>query len=127
MSELHPGRHFFLYAKLHYQHTDLLEDARKLVAAYSGSSVEFVSDSDVLDVVCMIALPYLKSPTPQEAFQGVLRRLISRTQSESRPPTVADVVWEMFAVLQNVRVYEGGKEVIFLGNSDPNILPLPED
>ena len=44
-------RHFYLYAKLHYVHGDIVEDLKKVAGNYTGSSPESEKVSDILSIL----------------------------------------------------------------------------
>ncbi len=121
-TDLHPGRHFFLYAKHYYRRGGyVLEDVRRITADYIGCDPQCVSDDDVLTAICNIALPCLLengNSVQYEAWQ-IFHNLIEISQVEDRPLTVKDIVLQMLSVLAVVQLKDAhGNELIRLGEPD---------
>ena len=121
-TDLHPGRHFFLYAKHFYRRGgNVLEDVRRITADYIGCDPQCVSDDDVLTAICNIALPCLLddgNSIQYEAWQ-IFYNLIEVSRVEDRPLTVKDVVLQMLSVLAAAQLKDAhGNVLIKLG--EPN-------
>lgn len=119
-TDLHPGRHFFLYAKHRYWGSNDLEAVRRITADYTGSYPQHISDNDVLAVICDIALPYLlEKDNSVQRVQEIFCKLINTSRVEGRPLTVKDVVLQMLSILAAERVRDAdGNELIKLGEPD---------
>jgi hypothetical protein len=118
------GRHFYLYAKNRYQRSgSLMEDVRRLVAEYVGSDPQSLTDGDVLRVFWEVVYPEIdKLPYRREKLLEIMARLLGNLQLVS----VADLIALMLPILTTVRIKEGGRVLLDLGEPDPTILPLRE-
>ena len=109
-----PNRHFYLYAKNHYQINDHLEDLRTIMANYSNIGREFVQDRYIIEKLLRLVHLHLKS---DEHFVRFVTSFFEvPTVSMTRAVVKASLVVLMFAEVKDI-YYE-------LGEPDPAILPV---
>ena len=127
MVEEQSFRHIWLYAKGWYKRGNLMEDLRILVGHHTALKLAHVTDSDVLTVLCDIAVPYLVTEgNVVYRMREFFRDLIQVTQHKKRPLTIEDIVIKLLGVLQGVRTKRGDEVIINLGELDFNLLPEAE-
>ncbi len=109
-----PERHFYLYAKNHYQMGDYLEDLRTIIASYANIQREYIRDYDIVEKLLRLVHLHLKG---DEHFVRFVSSFFE-VQSNSLIHTVvkASLVVLMLAEVKDI-YYE-------LGEPDPGILPL---
>lgn len=129
---LNPYRHFYLYAKGHYIHSDnLIEDMRALVKNYTGNSL---SDNQVVEgVIIILREEIIQHMSPYE-FSNLLIRICDSWRYPDPPKDsipvnemhhliATRIMYEYLCILMNVRVLDESRAYINLGEADPAILP----
>jgi hypothetical protein len=106
-----PNRHFYLYAKNHYQIDDVFRDMKVLQGNYCGMSLEYISDRDILNK--LLSLAYLHINNLQQFVDFTLRFAGQ-----------ADIRWKIQVCLSVLMTAEVKDIYYELGEPDPNILPL---
>ena len=109
-----PNRHFYLYAKNHYQQGDYLEDLRTIMASYANIQREYVRDGDIIEK--LLRLVYLHIGSQQQFVKFVSSFFEIPAVSMVRAVVKASLIVLMFAEVKDI-YYE-------LGEPDPAILPV---
>lgn len=109
-----PNRHFYLYAKNHYQQDDYLEDLRTIMANYSNIQRELVQDRYIVEK--LLRLVYLHIGHQQQFVKFVSSFFEVPTNSMLRAVVKASLVVLMFTEVKDI-YYE-------LGEPDPAVLPV---
>ena len=109
-----PNRHFYLYAKNHYQIDDVFYDVQKLQANYCGMSLEYISDRDILNR--LLSLVYLHINN--------LQQFVSFTLRFTGQPDIRWKIQACLSVLMSAKVEDIYYE---LGEPDSSILPLSSE
>ena len=109
-----PNRHFYLYAKNHYQQGDYLEDLRTIMASYANIQREFVRDGDIIEK--LLRLVYLHIGSQQQFVKFVSSFFDVQSNSLVHQVVKASLVVLMFTEVKDI-YYE-------LGEPDPAVLPV---
>ncbi len=123
-TELQKWHHIWLYAKGWYLTSDdIVEDLKVLVGHHSAMDTKFLSTSDIIRVLCDIAIPLMMRDQniATDRLRGIFLRLI---QSYSDPTT--RIVRELLSFIAREQVEKDGITLTALGNPDPNLLPLSD-
>jgi hypothetical protein len=124
-------RHFFLYAKLHYEIGDIMEDLKTMVSARSGIDRRYVKTDLIVELLLGVAYPYIKYES--DLAELALSALPSSWSRIARAPQVGseypvfekDIAHGICGYLLKVLGYTKVCDIPFdLGEADPNILPL---
>lgn len=125
-TKMNEYRHFFLYAKYHYEETDVLEDMKKIQANWSGCEPEDIYPSDIISVLSKLAYKYIIKH--EYLFNEFIKNIdpdkdIWWTKKTDDRPQYMRTIEACLSVLRfrSVDEIEGS-----LGEADPNILPLSE-
>lgn len=124
------GRHIVLYAKGQYHRSlDVMTDMRHLVAKYTFCNFQDVTDKDVLAVVSDVVIPLILGGhcggDPERLIKQLLSDLLN-IATRGNFLTTADVVAGLLSPLRTMKIKEGDKVLINLGEPDFNILPAPK-
>lgn len=118
--ELIAERHFYLYAKMHYQRTSTMKDLKKILCKYTGLSK--VSDKDVFSFVFDLAKLHMKPYQWSEAIEHTFFPMFMFKKGTTAKSRFLD---KMISVLSLTKVVDNkGNKVLNLGKPDPDILPL---
>jgi hypothetical protein len=109
-----PNRHFYLYAKNHYQQDNYLEDLRTIMANYSNIQREFVQDRYIVEK--LLRLVHLHVGDQQQFVKFVSSFFDVQSDSLVHQVVKASLVVLMFAEVKDI-YYE-------LGEPDPAVLPV---
>lgn len=109
-----PNRHFYLYAKNHYQQDDMMEDLRTIMASYANIRSGSVRDWYILEK--LLGLVYLHIKSQRQFVEFVTMFFEVPTSSTLRAMIKASLVVLMAAKVEDI-YYE-------LGEPDPAILPV---
>jgi hypothetical protein len=111
-----PNRHFYLYAKNHYQIDDVFHDMKVIQGNYCGMPPQYISDRDILNK--LLSLAYLHIVVDEgSGFQ----QFVSFTLKFAGQP---DIRWKIQACLSVLMTAEVKDIYYELGEPDPGILPL---
>jgi len=118
-------RHIYLYAKGHYQKSDMVEDMKVLLCERSGS--KHITTEDIIIVLSSLVYPYIEN-------QYRFRHFLADLDPESYWKWQCDIsdqytfqkalISKCLAVLSMVKVMEGKKVIMDLGNPDSGVLPI---
>lgn len=130
---LNKHRHFFLYAKGHYQKKELIEDLKQIVANYSMVETQYVTISGICSILLQAVKGFCTSPERFERFMqwqfDVQRKDIFGT--EVYPADIAFIKTCMSIMFDATHAgvdYPGALEIVGeLGDPDPSILPLSRE
>jgi len=117
--------HFYLYAKGHYQKTDLIEDLKKVFAKRSAVPLECCQPRDVAIALLELAWKHIaESGNPEYQFIEFISRLSPVDIFGQERWSGGDGFWKVLLndclpVLRNTKV--AGLD---LGEADPKVLPL---
>lgn len=126
-------RHFYLYAKHHYKHSDdIIEDLKHILGQYVGSDIKYLHATDIANKLLEITGPHIReSQHHLEAFisdifhQADLYR--GKLFGPQMPVETVDLIRAMLSILEFTCVYDDQKKVILeLGEPDPKVLPIAE-
>jgi hypothetical protein len=109
-------RHFYLYAKNHYQNRNMVEDLKTIMAKYSGLKTEDVVTGYVVEK--LLELAYYHINTQREFTTFVMSILEVPTND-----TVYGVIKACIVELAMTKVVDIPFE---LGEPDPEILPVSQ-
>jgi len=127
-TKLNPKRHFYLYAKGHYQRGDLIGDLKKIAYDYCGNEVD---EDGLIILVASEAYKYLN----EHNFLKILREahpnsIRSQVLDPNRYESYAVRVLTQLLIILNLTVVKEEnadgeyEEIISLGEPDPEILPV---
>ena len=111
-----PNRHFYLYAKNHYQIDDVFYDMKVIQGNYCGMPPQYVSDRDILNR--LLSLVYLHVVIDRDSG---LQQFVSFT---SKFGANDDLRWKIQTCLSVLMTAEVKDIYYELGEPDPGILPL---
>jgi hypothetical protein len=111
-----PNRHFYLYAKNHYQQDDMMEDLRAIMASYANIRSGSVRDWYILEK--LLKLAYLHIENDQQFVKFVTSSFEVPADSATIAMIKACLIVLMFAKVKDI-YYE-------LGEPDPAILPVTQ-
>ena len=109
-----PERHFYLYAKNHYQQDDYLEDLRTIMVSYSNIGREYVRDGFIIEK--LLRLVHLHLKTDEHFVRFVTSFFEVPGDNLVRNVVKASLIVLMFAEVKDI-YYE-------LGEPDPAVLPV---
>ena len=119
-------RHFFLYAKGHYAHSeDVISDMKTLISIRSGMGLEFTRPEYAIQVMAPYVLPYIKDRlleflddiTPGSNWRcGDIKKQVMDRADFHRA-----IIYKFLSVLALTKVVDIPFE---LGVADPEVLPL---
>ena len=114
---MNPKRHFYLYAKHHYEDTWPLEDLRKIAADYSGVPENMITEKALWEILIPEVWNQIKnSGNPLNHFKEFVYFLLENLRVESSLKRLMPILH----MLQMAEVEHIGE----LGDPDPEILPL---
>jgi len=125
--ELDSSRHFYLYAKGHYQKNDTLEDLKILLGEYCMAYPEHISTDDVLDHLLRLAHKQFKN---EYSFLKFMSDLLPKNHwkfinnDEKDIPLELLMIKKCLSVLRYAQVKDDDINILNLGKADPKILPL---
>lgn len=122
-------RHVYLYAKNHYQHTDVIEDMKQIFSVRNGISPEYIRTGDMARMLLSMAYPHIE--TKHQFMEFVLDLHPDEywkcwLESSKQHDFFEAVVGKCLSILAMTTVFdtESRKVIIELGKADPDILPL---
>ena len=123
---LHPKRHFYLYAKGHYERSnDLIHDLKQIAAAYCGMSPKHYRDKDLIILMGKEVFQYIKN---ENVFIDMLDELSPDSNRTlmflNGEPYMIRLMSQFIKFLNLARIRDGDHVIINLGEADPDILPL---
>lgn len=106
---MNENTHIYLYAKGWYQETDTVRDLRIIIGRRNAISPEYISNSDIIIVLCGVLYPLIGN---EWHFAEVVRDLINCHSFDSG----------IRSILTKISLCKiTGLDI---GKPDPNILPL---
>lgn len=118
--KLDNNRHFYLYAKHHYQETEMFEDLKTIMAHYCGGKKEHMRNQDIMGKLGELAYVHLN--------ESIFRVFIDNVSSDPLFPNdpvlpTQEVVCKQLLYILRFRTV--GEIPFELGQPDPNVLPIP--
>lgn len=135
MAKLDFDRHFYLYAKNHYQPNGVMNDLKVLMAKRCGMDLEYVQSKDIMEILLKLAHKTLRTSDAYnfaDFFQDILPRnwwKLGRAPNTVNKECIDEedliqaICAKCLSVLCNLKVVDIDIE---LGEPDPSILPLRE-
>ena len=123
------SRHFYLYAKGHYQFTNNIDDLRILQGEYCGIDPEHIRVVDVLDHLLRLAYKHLNSEFSFVEFMSDLLpinnwKFINKEDMDDIKLELV-MIKKCLSILRFASVMDKDKNIILnLGKADPKILTL---
>lgn len=126
--------HIYLYAKGHYEITDIISDLQVIIGERCCMYPEDVSVVDIYRVLTDIAFQHIIDSGNTTYFLGEflddinpknMRRTLFKSEGEYYDFTMA-VIEKCLSVMRHVKVKDGKKILLELDEADENILPLKE-
>lgn len=118
MTSLDNNRHFYLYAKYHYQETNLFEDLKIVLAHYCGTDKKYLRDRDIIGKLSELASTHLNV----SIFRTFIDNIWCPPYTENTKISIEEALCrELLRILRLRTISEISFE---LGNPDSNILPL---
>lgn len=108
-------RHFILYAKGHYRKTALLEDLKQILAKYCRIEP---GQARLFDI-CEILLGIYLSHSTEARQKDLVMRIFS-----SEECGIITAIEHLIGAISTIKVFQGEKELLALGEPDPDILEL---
>jgi hypothetical protein len=109
-------RHFFLYAKNHYTKSERIRDLLTILSHEVGIPLKYAAVKDVYDILVGLFLRY--------ATEYEKRHFFEKLFSEKDSVKIGDVIFQLLGALSVVKVRDGDKVLINLGEPDGDVLPL---
>jgi len=141
MSETKPitGNHIYLYAKNHYERTDLLEDLKVIIGHTYLLDPVFVTKTDVARILLQLTHEYIVQD--ERSFFDFIKRInpsnldwYHKMQGVEPPEydfelSLIQTCLSTLSLLQVRRTKDDGtwEEIINIGEADPEILPYSQD
>lgn len=126
--KLNPKRHFYLYAKGHYERGDMIADLKKIACAYCGQ--DYINEDGLIILIGSEAYKYVNENNFVEIFREAHPGSIRSTIFLNREGSYAvRILGQLLYLLRHtdVKKKDAGREwqwIINLGEADPEILPL---
>jgi hypothetical protein len=127
--KLNNKRHFYLYAKGWYKKGDFIEDLKVICGNYSGCDPEHISIDDIFIVLSKEIFPLIKQDwNLRELLAGIDPYAYGFNRKNTEDYWIR-VLRKFISILDNTPVLDKikGKKIIFLGEPDPDVLPLHSD
>jgi hypothetical protein len=109
-------RHFLLYAKNQYTKSEPIRDLLTILSHETGISFEYAVVRDVYDILVGLFLRYASEYEKRHFFEKLF--------SEKDSVKIGDVIFKLLGALSVVKVRDGDRLLINLGEADSNVLPL---
>jgi len=113
--------HFYLYAKGHYERTDVTNDTRRILAEYAAIEFKYTKLADVLEVLLPVAWKHIEEKGYHH-FNEFVKMLSPHYYGRRSEEYQVRCVSACLSVLANTKV-----KGLNLGAADPKILPLCKD
>ena len=125
---LHPKRHFYLYAKGHYERSDdMIADLKKIAHAYCGNEV---GEDGLLILVGSEAYEHINDHNFVEMLRDASpNSLRSSMYKLTEEPYAVRIMHQLLKILHFVSVQEKDaygelQWIVNLGEADPEVLPI---
>ena len=127
-------RHFYLYAKYHYQINDVIEDLKKIQADRCNINVELISVYDVAHILLELVgehigyedsdldkfMTFVLDLSPEQHWVYIPARSVSEiTQKKDTDSFYIALIHKCLSILRYTEIKD-----LNLGIADPRILPL---
>jgi hypothetical protein len=109
-------RHFFLYAKNYYTRSERMRDLLIILSHETGIPFEYAAVRDVYDILVGLFLRYASEYEKRHFFEKLF--------SDKDSVKIGDVIFQLLGALSVVKVRDGEKVLINLGEPDGDVLPL---
>lgn len=121
MKSLDNNRHFYLYAKYHYQETNLFEDLKIILAHYCGIDKKYLKERDIIGKLSELAGTHLNI----SIFRTFIDNMWCPPYMENTEISIMEALCrELLRILRFRTISEIPFE---LGKPDSNVLPLAKD
>lgn len=131
-------RHYYLYAKLHYEKSDnLIEDLKKIQAATFGYDIEYVNVADIMHSLLTLVYKHYFAGVPEDDSIHPNEMWFIEFVNDIQPERdwlfrqvhkkwtfETAVCAKCLSMLMMTKVRDGDKIILNLGEADPKILPL---
>lgn len=121
--------HIFLYAKGHYERSDVIKDLKVIVGQRCGIEPEDITTTDVIEVVLAVTIPHVRRSEHllREFILGLRETRYWEVSPGQKDPYTFDkaLLRRCLSVLSMTMVKgKDGEILIPLDDPDPAILPL---
>ena len=124
-------RHFYLYAKHHYQQTSLLNDLRRITAYQCALNIDDVEDCVIKELLLDLVHPHLVNQNDFASFMACLApEGVWRVGGNAKAPYnhTEAVIRACLSVLGRATVFDPAMTPILVrGEADKNVLPLSSE
>ena len=120
MDKVNEYSHFYLYAKNWYKKSDVFKDLIIILGEYTGTDVEYLTNSDVICMMLSIVHPIVAKK--EQVFKDFIHDI--RTESKSKRIVILTldeiIIYKLLSILRCTNKDDFGN----LAKPDPEILPL---
>lgn len=133
------NNHYFLYAKRHYKHGDLIKDLKKVHGFEYDMDVEYVEVQDIMSVLLDLVYQVLFSKNriytmdPEMAFKDFVGDLGPDKQWMFGGPPSEEYTFEKAVIRKCISVLsltrcldDKGNTILDIGEADPKVLELSD-
>jgi len=109
-------RHFLFYAKNRYGKTETISDLKTILSHETGLNPGSVKLGDVYEILVGLFLKYTTGDQKKDFFMRIF--------AERDSVKIGDVILQLIGALSVLKIRDGERVLIELGEPDPSVLPL---